>query len=224
MPCCVWRARGGMHAVITAQCAVVAAVQDVVLACGGCVFVCCVRVCDVACVACRRALFWVTRAMTLTCRCAGWGLSRRVCLRACVWCDGVGERGASRHVREVCIWACENVKNGGCVILATYDARIAVAVSSAVGRALYHSIAIAALCRCVCVDAPRFAVAAVLRCSAAWHRFSGGLLVFVRLGSLRARARNRGVAVRGCCACVVGGGGGGDRWQSVLRTTATRVV
>ncbi len=85
VPCCVWCASGGMHAVMIAQCAVVAAVQDVVLACGGCVFVCCVRVCDVWGVACWCALFGVTRAMTLTCRCAGWGLSRRVCLCAHVW-------------------------------------------------------------------------------------------------------------------------------------------
>ncbi len=38
--------------------------------------------CAIACVACRRALYWVIRAMTLTCRCGGWGLSHRVCLRA----------------------------------------------------------------------------------------------------------------------------------------------
>jgi hypothetical protein len=68
--------------VVFAQCAVVGAVWDVVQACGACVFVCCVRVCDVRCMGCRRALFWVTRAMTLTCRCAGWGSSHRVCLCA----------------------------------------------------------------------------------------------------------------------------------------------
>jgi hypothetical protein len=41
VPCCAWRARSGVHAVITAQCAVVAAVRDVVRACGACVSVFC---------------------------------------------------------------------------------------------------------------------------------------------------------------------------------------
>jgi hypothetical protein len=86
VPYCVWRARSGVHAVMIVQCAVVGAVRGVVRACGACVFVCCVRVCDVRCAACWRALFCVTRAMTLTCRCGGWGVSRRVCVcaRVCV--------------------------------------------------------------------------------------------------------------------------------------------
>ncbi len=49
VPCCAWRARGGVHAVMIAQCAVVAAVRDVVRACGARLFVRCVRVCDVRC-------------------------------------------------------------------------------------------------------------------------------------------------------------------------------
>ncbi len=56
---------------------------------------------SVRCVVWWRALFSVTRAMTLTYRCAGWGLSRRMCLRAYAWCDGIGERGAGWHVRDV---------------------------------------------------------------------------------------------------------------------------
>jgi hypothetical protein len=32
-----------------------------------------------------------------------WLVASRVPVRACLWCDGVGERGASRRVREVCI-------------------------------------------------------------------------------------------------------------------------
>jgi hypothetical protein len=86
VPCCVWRARSGVHAVMIAQ-----SVRDVVRACGACVSVFCVRVCDVRCVGCMRALFWVTRAMTLPCRCSGWGRSHRVCLCArvfVVWCRG----------------------------------------------------------------------------------------------------------------------------------------
>ncbi len=38
--CGVWRACGGVYAVIVAHCAVVGAVRDVVRACGACVFVC----------------------------------------------------------------------------------------------------------------------------------------------------------------------------------------
>jgi hypothetical protein len=34
---CVWRARGGVHAVMIAHCAVVGAVRDVVRACRACV-------------------------------------------------------------------------------------------------------------------------------------------------------------------------------------------
>jgi hypothetical protein len=89
-------------------------------------------------------------------------VSSRVSARACfLWCDGVGERGASRHVRVGARWACENVKTLVCVIRATYDALIVGAVSRAVSRVLCRSIAIAALCCRVCVAALRFAVAAV---------------------------------------------------------------
>ncbi len=42
VPYCVCHARGGVHAVMLVQCAVVAAVWDVVRACWPCVFVCCV--------------------------------------------------------------------------------------------------------------------------------------------------------------------------------------
>jgi hypothetical protein len=55
--------------------------------------------------------------MTLTCRCGGLGLSRRVCLRACLWCDGSGERGAGRHVPDVRV-ECDDVSNRGCVVRA----------------------------------------------------------------------------------------------------------
>jgi hypothetical protein len=41
MPSCVLRARSGVHAMITAQCAVVGTVRDVVRACGACVSVFC---------------------------------------------------------------------------------------------------------------------------------------------------------------------------------------
>jgi hypothetical protein len=107
-------------------------------ACGTCVFVCCVCVCDVRCVACLRALFWVTRAMpvTLACRCAGWGLSFRhgVCLRARV--RGVMVAGSAAVLVGMCVRCSfdENMKNRGCVILvrAMDDACIAGAVSSAV--------------------------------------------------------------------------------------------
>jgi hypothetical protein len=51
----VWCARGGVRTVMFARCAVVAAVRDVVRACGACVLVCCMRECNVG-VACRWAL------------------------------------------------------------------------------------------------------------------------------------------------------------------------
>jgi hypothetical protein len=102
VPCRVWRACGEVRAVMFAQCAVVAAVRDVVRACGACVCVLCVRVrCAV-----RGLLVCGVLGDThlaLTCRCGGWGLSRRVSARACAWCDRSGERGAGRHVCEVCI-------------------------------------------------------------------------------------------------------------------------
>jgi hypothetical protein len=76
------------------------------------------------------------------------------------------------------------------------------------------------LCCRVCVAAPRFAVAAVCRRSTAWDCFSGLLLVFVRLATLRTCARYRRVAV-GERRCACAGGGGGDRGQSMLRICAT---
>jgi hypothetical protein len=48
VPCCVWRACGGVRAVMFAQCAVVAAVWDVVRACGACAF--CMLCVSVQCV------------------------------------------------------------------------------------------------------------------------------------------------------------------------------
>ncbi len=119
VPCCAWRARGGVHAVVIAQCAVFAAVWT---SCGRAGLVCLYAACECAMsrVACRCALFWVTRAMTLTCRCARCGLSHRVCLCArvcgvmiagsvalvgmCVRCAlGPRKFGASwlRHTRDV---------------------------------------------------------------------------------------------------------------------------
>jgi hypothetical protein len=103
---------------------------------------------SVRCVGCGRVLFSVPL-------CWAGLVSSRVYARACLWCDGSGERGASRHVRGVACWACENVKNLVCDIRATYDVRIAGAVSSAVSRVLCRSIAIAALCCRVCVAALR---------------------------------------------------------------------
>ncbi len=117
MPCCVWRVRGGVGAVMIAQCAVVVAERDVVRACGACVFVCCVRVCDVAC-AC--AVLCDTRHDADVPSCCVGLVASCVSARACVWCDGVGERGAGRHVRGSARWACENVKNRGCVIRACW--------------------------------------------------------------------------------------------------------
>jgi hypothetical protein len=79
---------GGVRAVMFAQSAVVAAVRDVVRACGTCVFVCCVCECGVRCVACWCALFLgdTRHDADVIQYCGGWGLSRRVCLcaRDCV--------------------------------------------------------------------------------------------------------------------------------------------
>ncbi len=81
----MWRACGGVRAVMFALIAVDVAVRDVMRACRTCVFVCLDYVCGVPCVACWCTLLWVTRAMMLTRRCARWGLSCRVCLRARVF-------------------------------------------------------------------------------------------------------------------------------------------
>jgi hypothetical protein len=134
VPCCAWRARSGVHAVMIAHCAVVAAVRDVVRACGACVSVFCMRVCDVRCVGCRRALSWVTRAMTLPCRCAGWGLSRRVCLRAIV--RGVMVAGSVALLGMCVRCALGLAKMGGIVaaIRAMCNARLG-RVSPALSRA-----------------------------------------------------------------------------------------
>jgi hypothetical protein len=94
-----------------AQSAVVAAVRDVVwvlcvsvrCAVRGLLLVCAVlgdtRHDDVA-------LWWV--GLVASC----------VSVGARVWCDGSGERGAGRHVREV-VLGLDNVKDRGCVIGAT---------------------------------------------------------------------------------------------------------
>jgi hypothetical protein len=90
VPCCVWRACGGVCAVLFAQCAVVVAARDVVRACGA-LFVLCVCVCVRVCVMCGAcflacAVLGVTRAMTmLACRSGGRGLSCRVCACARVF-------------------------------------------------------------------------------------------------------------------------------------------
>jgi hypothetical protein len=76
------------------------------------------------------------------------------------------------------------------------------------------------------------AACASLRCASLWLLCDCAalraivLFMFVRLAALRARVRYRRVAVwERCCACVVGGGGGGGgRWQSMLRTSVTRVL
>jgi hypothetical protein len=53
-----------------------------------------------------------------------------VSARACLRCDGSGERGASRHVRGSARWTCENVKHRGCVIRATWNARLGCSLSA----------------------------------------------------------------------------------------------
>jgi hypothetical protein len=101
----VCRAVCGMRAavrsaVMFAPCTVVAAVRGRCAAVRCFCVACCVRVCDVWCVACWCALFlgdtrhdaevslwWV--GLVVSC----------VCRRVCVLCDGSGERGASRRVR-----------------------------------------------------------------------------------------------------------------------------
>ncbi len=168
MSCFVWRACGGVRAVMFAQCAVVGAVRDVVRACGACVLYgacvsvrCAVRgllVCAVSGDTRHDAdvvLWWVG----LVASCVS------VCPRVIVWCDGSGERGAGRHVREaraLGLWKCEGSwlrrrRDVECVSWAC----IAGAVSSAVSRVLYCSIVIADVCRRVCVAAPRLVVAGV---------------------------------------------------------------
>ncbi len=100
---CVGRVCGGVRVVMFAQCAVVAAVRDVVRACGRGLCVC------VLCVSVRCAV----RGLLV---CAVLGDTRHdadvvlswvglvascVSVRACAWCDGSGERGAGQHVRGV---------------------------------------------------------------------------------------------------------------------------
>ncbi len=105
VPSCVSRARSGVDAVMIAQCAVVAAMRDVVRACGACVFVCCVRVYGLWCVmvACRRALCCVTSGVTFAWCCAGWGLSHRVCVPARVRGGMVGQWSGVRSCGAVCL-------------------------------------------------------------------------------------------------------------------------
>jgi hypothetical protein len=47
-----------------------------------------------------------------------------VSVRACLWCDGVGERGAGQHVRGGARCAFENVKNRFCVVHVMLNARL----------------------------------------------------------------------------------------------------
>ncbi len=145
---CVWRASSGVYAVMFVQCAVVGAVRDVVRVCGACVSVFCHDADVVLC--------WV--GLVASC----------VSVRACWWCDGSGECGASRHVRGVRVaptkceasWLRHTRDHRRDVRCASW-ACFAGAVSSAVSGMLCHSIAIAALCCRVCVAAPRLVVAAV---------------------------------------------------------------
>ncbi len=106
MPCCVWRACCGVRAVMIAQLAAVqvAAVRVVLRVCGTCVFVCCVGVCDVAWVACWRVhvLGDTRHDADVPVWCVGL-VASWVSVRARVRGDGSGERGAGRHVREVCV-------------------------------------------------------------------------------------------------------------------------
>ncbi len=178
------------------------------------------------CVACRRAVLLVTRAMTLTCRSAGWVMSCRVCLRArvcgvmvsgsaalvgiCVRC-ALGLRKCEewwlRHTRDVqcASWAC-----------------VAGAVSSAVTRGLvpqYRDCGFVLLrvrcctasrCGC-CVTAQRCVrlFACLCRC------------VVLRCVHACVTVRRSGRAVLGCARVV---GDGGCRWQSMSRTSAARVL
>ncbi len=99
MPCRVWRACSGVRGVMFAQCAVVAAVRDVVRACSA--YVCMLRA------SVRCAVRGLLRALFLgdtrhDADVSLWWLGlvvSCVCRRVCVLCDGSGERGASRHVR-----------------------------------------------------------------------------------------------------------------------------
>jgi hypothetical protein len=108
----VWRACGGVHAVMFALCGVVTAVRDVVRACGACVIV---RACE-----CAMCGAWL---VDVRCFASGWraprclravvlcGACRNVCVfrvaRACVWCDGCGKRGAMAE--QVDVWCSRGV-------------------------------------------------------------------------------------------------------------------
>ncbi len=111
----LWAVCGVVGAVCRAVCGVRAAVgvqwcscraqllQLCGMSCGRAGLMCLYSVCE--CALCGAWLvsvrcFWVTRTMTLTCRCGGWGLSHRLCLRARVC--GVMVAG-SAAVCEVCI-------------------------------------------------------------------------------------------------------------------------
>jgi hypothetical protein len=120
VPCCAWRARNGVHVVMFAQWAVVAAVYDVVSGVRGL----CVCILHVS-VRCALRGLWAcvvlgdTRHDAAVPLCWVGLVSSHVSARACLWRDGSGERGASRHVRGGARWACENVKHLVCVIRAT---------------------------------------------------------------------------------------------------------
>ncbi len=123
---CVWRARGGVHAVMIAQCAVVGAVRDVIRVCGTCLLY---AACD--CAMCVRGLL----------ACAVLGYTRhdadvplwwvgmvRVCARVC--CVIVSGSAALAGICARCALGLQNVKNYGCVIRATCDARLGRALSA----------------------------------------------------------------------------------------------
>ncbi len=116
VPCCVWRARGGVHAVMIAQCAVVAAVRNVVRACGTCVSVCCVSVravrgllvCAVLCDTRHDADVPVCGACSIVCVCVRafvvWCRGARrwsACARRCALGLRICEESWLRHTRDV---------------------------------------------------------------------------------------------------------------------------
>ncbi len=179
------------------QCAVFVAVRDVVRARGACVFVFGVGVCNVACVACRCALFCVTRAMMVTCRCGGWACGV-LCVSAGVC--GVMVAGSAALV-GMCVRCALSLRKSAVLWLChTRDVRCAswVFIAGAVlSRAVYC---------CIATFCSGFLMSRVRRCTACrcgWcvteqHRaplFCGWLLVFVRPAALRACALNRHVGV-----------------------------
>ncbi len=96
---CLWCTRGGVRAVVSAQCGVVVAVRDVVRACGACVRMLCVSVrCAVrGLLACSHVL-GDTRHDADVPLCLMELVASCVSARVCAWCDGCWERGASKSL------------------------------------------------------------------------------------------------------------------------------